>query len=261
MRTVGIGHLLFAVGFVVVGAIGLVAHDFVLSQQPVPDGLPSRELLACISGAVLLLAGVGLLIVRTARLAALVLAGFMVLWVLALHLPRVVSQPGVEAYWLGAGEVTTLAMGGWLIYCAVTPETDGTLRIARTVFGLALIPIGISHFVYLKLAADFIPTWFPFHVPLTEISGAGHIAAGLAIVFGIVPRLAATLEAVMESLFTLIVWVSAVIATPTNRQDWVNLFISTALTGASWALAESYCGMPAAARDPTPGRSPAASSR
>jgi uncharacterized membrane protein len=244
MRTVGIGQLLFALGFVIVGAIGLGAHDFVLSQQPVPNGIPERDVFACLSGAVLLLGGVGLFIHRAASLSALVLSGFMVLWVLALHFPRVLTQPGIEAYWLGLGEVTTLATGGWLIYCAIAARNDRTIPIARTIFGLALIPIGISHFVYLQAAANFIPTWVPFHVPLTAISGAGHIAAGVAIIFGIVPRLAATLEAVMESLFTLIVWVSAVAAMPTKREDWVNLFISTALTGAGWTIAESYRGMP-----------------
>jgi uncharacterized membrane protein len=244
MRTVSLGQLLFALGFVVVGAIGLWAHDFVLPQQPVPTDIPFRDLLACISGAVLLLAGSGLFVARAARVAALTLAGFMTLWVLALHLPRILSQPGIEVYWLGLGEVTTLATGGWLIYCAIAGRVDRTLRIARTIFGLALIPIGISHFVYLKVAADMIPAWFPFHVPLTWISGVGHIAAGVAIVFGIIPRLAATLEAVMEGLFTLIVWGSAVVVIPTKREDWVNLFISTALTGAGWAIAESYHAMP-----------------
>ena len=44
----------------------------------------------------------------------------------------------------------------------------------------------------------------PFRVPLTIFMGACHVAAGLAIAFGIVARLAATLEAVMASHFTLV---------------------------------------------------------
>jgi uncharacterized membrane protein len=244
MRGLGVGHLLFALGFVVEGAIGLAAHEFLLSQQPVPDGLPWRGLLACISAALMLLPGVGLLLARTARVSALVLTAFMLFWVLVLQLPRAIAHPGNEAYWLGVGEVTTLTTGGWLIYCAIAARNDATVRIARTLFGLALIPIGLSHFVYLQSAVNLIPSWFPLRAPLTCISGAGHIMAGLAIVLGVVPRLAATLEAVMESLFTLICWVSAVVTTPTNRQDWVNLFISTALTGAGWAIADSYRRMP-----------------
>jgi uncharacterized membrane protein YphA (DoxX/SURF4 family) len=242
MRRIGVGQLLFAVGLAVEGAIGLVARDFLLNQQPVPQGIPWREQLACVSAAILLLGGIGMLVPRSARLSTLVLSGFTALWVLVLHLPRALAQPGTEALWLGVGEVTTLATGGWLIYCSIATRNDKTVRIARIVFGLALVPIGLSHLVYLEAAAAFIPAWFPLHVPLTALTGVSHIAAGAAIVFGILPRLAATLEAVMEGGFTLIVWVSAVVTMPTDRQHWVDLFISTALTGAAWAIAESYRG-------------------
>jgi uncharacterized membrane protein len=240
LRKIGVGHLFFAVGFVGVGAISLVAHDFLLGQQPVPQGIPMRETLACISAALLLATGAGLLVPATAKRSALILTGFIALWVLALQLPRVIAHPLVEGRWLGVGEDCSMVGGGWLIYCALAGRTDGSVRIARILFGIALVPIGLSHFVYLQGAATLIPDWMPWREPLTALGGAGHIAAGLAIAFGVVPRLAATLEAIMESLFTIICWLCAVIATPTNRDDWVNLCISTALTAAAWAVAESY---------------------
>jgi uncharacterized membrane protein len=239
-RGFGAGRLLFGVGFAVVGAIGLGAHDFVLHQQPVPKGLPWRETLASISGALLLLTGVGLLVARTARFSALVLTAFLLLWVVALQIPRLVMNPAVEGYWLGLGEDLTLVAGGWVLFCAIAGRNDGTVRASRAVFGLALVPIGLSHFVYLEGAAGLIPSWIPLHISLTCFTGAAHIAAGAAIVIGIVPRLAATLEAAMESLFTLIVWVTAVVVAPASRESWVNLFISTALSAAAWAVAESY---------------------
>jgi len=244
MAAVGVGRILFGVGFAVIGAIGLVAHDFVLNQQPVPAGIPWREALACISGALLLITGIGLLIPRVARVAALVLASYVLLWVLALWLPRVVANPQVVGYWLGVGEDLSMATGGWVIFCAVAGRRDTSLRVARILFGLALLPIGLSHFTYLKITAGFIPPWFPFRPFLAGVTGAAHIAAGLAIVFNIVPRLAATLEAVMESGFTVFVWMTAVLSAPTDRMNWVNLFISTALSAAAWAVAESYRHVP-----------------
>lgn len=240
LRTVGIGHLLFAVGFAVIGAIGLGARDFVLNQEPVPKSIPWREGLACLNGALLLLPGLGLLVTRTAKASALILTAFLALWVLVLQLPHAVAHASVEASWLGVGEDMTLVTGGWVIYCALAGRDDASLRVARRLFGLALVPIGLSHFFYLQGAAELIPGWFPLRVPLTAFCGAAHIAAGLALFFGIVPRLAATLEALMESIFTLVCWVTAVIATPTDRQDWANLFISTALSAAAWAVARSY---------------------
>ena len=244
MRAIGIGRLFFGLGFAVVGAIGLYAHDFVLNQQPVPAGLPWRGLLASLSGALLLLTGAGLLVAPVARRSALVLSVYLFLWVLVLQLPRAFAAPLVEVNWLGVGEDLTLAAGGWIILCAISGRHDASLRWAQIAFGVALIPIGVSHFVYLEPAVQLIPSWFPLRAPLTELTGAAHIAAGLAIVFGVVPRLAATLEAVMESIFTLVCWVSAVITAPAARENWVNLFISTALAAAAWALAESYRDRP-----------------
>lgn len=240
LRRFGVGHLFFALGFAVIGAISLAARDFLLFQEPVPRAIPWRETLACINGALLLVPGLGLLWPATAKRSALILTGFVALWVLVLQIPRAVAHPLIEVSWLGVGEDTSAVAGGWLIYCAIAGRSDESVRIARIAFGIALVPIGLSHFFYLKDAVGLVPTWMPLRAPLTCLGGAGHIAAGLAIAFGVVPRLAATSEAIMESLFTLICWVSAVAVAPTDRQAWVNLCISTALTAAAWAVAESY---------------------
>ncbi|MGH8288847.1 MAG: DoxX family membrane protein [Steroidobacteraceae bacterium] len=240
LRRVGVGHLLFALCFVFIGAISLALHEFVLFQQPVPQGLPWREPLALISAALMLLPGTGLLFSSTTKASALTLTAFVALWIIALWMPQVLAHPGVEGNWLGVGEDLTLVIGGWVIYCTATGLGGASLRIARIVFGVALVPIGLSHFFYLQGAANFIPGWMPFHVPFTILAGAGHIAAGLAIAFGIVPRLAATLEASMESLITLIVWVSAIAAKPGDHQNWVNLLISSAETAAAWVVVASY---------------------
>jgi uncharacterized membrane protein len=240
VRVASAGHLFFALGFAVVGAIGLWAHDFVLTQQPVPQTMPWRETLACISGALLLLTGVGLLVARVARISTLVLTGFLFLWVIALQIPRVVAHPEVEGNWLGVGEDLTLVAGGWITACLIMGRVDTSVAVARVVFALALVPIGLSHFFYLQGAAELIPSWMPLRIPLTVFTGAAHIAAGAAIALGVLPRLASKLEALMEGLFTLIVWVTAVINAPADRQSWVNLFISTALAAAAWAVAESY---------------------
>jgi hypothetical protein len=112
--------------------------------------------------------------------------------------------------------------------------------VARAAFGLALVPVGLAHFVYLNSAAELIPVWVPFRVILTGFTGAAHIAAGVAIVGGVTPLLAAMLEAVMASLFTLIVWGSAVIVAPASRESWVSLLVSAAFSAAACAVAGSY---------------------
>jgi uncharacterized membrane protein len=235
-------RLLLAVCFVAVGAIGFAAHDFVLFQQPVPKTIPYRETLAVICGALSVVVGIGLLVPPVSRAAALWLTIYVSLWVLALQLPRVLANPGVEGNWLGVGEDLTLVAGSWAAYCAIARREDASLAAARAVFGVALIPIGLSHFVYLKSASDLIPAWMPWHDFWSIFTGVAHIIAGLAIALRIVPQLAVRLEAVMESLITLICWVSAIVTLPGSRQSWVNFFISSALSAAAWAVLGSYRG-------------------
>ena len=48
----------------------------------------------------------------------------------------------------------------------------------------------------------------------------------------------------MVSLFTLIVWIPIVTATPANRFDLSEICVSAAISGAAWAVAGSFCGRP-----------------
>ncbi len=248
LRNIGVGQLLFALAFVVEGALALGTRDFLLGQQPVPQGLQWRQTLACLSGALMLLPGLGLLISPLSRLSARVLTAYFLLWLLVLQLPRAFLHPQNEGYWLGVGEVSTLVTGGWLIALSLSDGAERSVRIARAWFGVALVPIGLSHFVYFTGSqlvyfpgpSRLIPSYMPLRPFLTYATGFAHIAAGLAVAAGFIPRLAATLEATMESLFTLIVWGTAIAAAPESRMSWANFFASTALSAAAWVVARSY---------------------
>ena len=135
--------------------------------------------------------------------------------------------------------------GACAIYAMVSLEEGARakfadMRIGQIIFALALPAIGLSHFFYLNLTAPLIPSWIPFHVPLAYFTGAAWVAAALGILFGVLPRLAAVLTAIMVSLFTLLIWVPTVIASPTNISDWSEFWSSMAITGAAWAVAESF---------------------
>ena len=231
LRKIGVGHLFFAVGFAAIGAISLEARDFLLHQQPVPPGIPWRETLACISAALMLVPGVGLLLPATARRSAFILTAFVALWVVALQLPRALAHPLVEGKLAGCGR----GLAPWSAAAGSSiarSRGGGWQRSDRT---HSLRPrAGADRAVTLLLSDGRrhpVPAWMPLRVPLTALGGAGHIAAGLAIAFGVVPRLAATLEAIMESLFTVICWVSAVVATPPPRGLGESLHLDRAQRG------------------------------
>jgi len=262
MRIIGLGQVVFAIAITGLGVLSLVTGHFASVWQPVPLWLPWREYFAYGNGLLMCAAGVGLLAGRTALLAAFTLTVYLLVWLVVLHVPLVVAAPLKEVTWGGCAENATLVAGGWILYASLATQGDRTplkfitaergLRIARILFAIALPFIGLEHLLYAQSTADLVPAWLPYRLGWAYLTGAGHIAAGVGILLAICPRLAATLEAGMMSLFTLLIWVPAVAAAPTHRFQWTALLISSAITGAAWIVAESYRGAPWLAwRSPT----------
>jgi uncharacterized membrane protein len=249
MRVAGTGHLLFALGLAGLGVLSLVSSDFPYTWEPVPTWVPWREILAQLSGAILLAGGIGLLIKRIASPAAFALAIFLLGWVLVLQAPRAAQAPANVGMWLGVAESTLLFTGGWILFAFLaTPRmrirvayltSDRGLHLARICFGVACLLFGLSHFVYGPGTASMIPAWLPAHLGLAYFTGACHFAAGLAILFAVLPRLAATMEACMISLFVVLIHIPGAIREPASRMQWTMVSVATALAGAVWIISSS----------------------
>ena len=241
--------MFFALGLIGLGVLTLVYGDFALQWQPVPASLTGRTVLAYASGAVLVLCGAGLLSRRTASVSSSVLLVYTLIWLLLLKLPHVVMDPLQEFNWLGFGEIAMIVAGSFVLFALDHRQPDSSklkfatgesgVRIARFLFGLAVIPVGLSHFVYAKETIGFVPAWIPFRPGWAYLTGAGHIAAGLGVLFGVLPRLAALLEAAMIGVFTALVWVPLVVKTPTSQLNWTGLLISWTIGAAAWVVAGS----------------------
>jgi uncharacterized membrane protein YphA (DoxX/SURF4 family) len=102
--------------------------------------------------------------------------------------------------------------------------------------------VGLSHFFYTKVTAAMVPSWLPGHVGWAYLTGAGHLAAGLSILLGVLPRLAAMLEALMVSTFVLTIHVPDVVRTPRGRGAWTELFVACFIAGAAFLVAHSCRG-------------------
>ena len=227
---------LFQTGLIGLGAVGVASGDFLPGMQPVPASIPGRALLALGSGVVLIAAAAGLEVPALARTAGRILFGYLVLWVLLL-VPAAATDPLTEVHWRSLGEIRLLAIAGWLL---LRGGGEGSARVARTLAGLSLLPIGLSHFVYARISAGFVPAWAPAPAFFVWLGGAGHLAAGLGILFGIVPRLAALMEAGMLMAFALLVWIPRIVAAPDSTRNWSGFWVTWAISAAMWVLAESY---------------------
>jgi len=239
----------FAIGMIGLGVLALIYGDFAMGWQPVAEWVPGRTALAYVSGVIMLLGGIGLLFARTAGWSAAILFPYLAVWVL-LKVPAVLTSPQVEVVWLGFGEIAVLFMGGWVLFAKLAEPRDGswlkfassqqTIRALQLFFGLCLIPIGLSHLVYVKATTDFVPPWLPFRVGWVYLSGVGQIACGLGLLLSILPRFAAFTEAAMIGSFTVLVWIPRILAGPKERLPWTAFFISWAIGSGAWVVAQSF---------------------
>ena len=83
---------LYALGTLLLGAVGIWFHEFALQWQAVPAGIPMRTTLAYVSGALLVAGGGAILSGKYERAGALLLACFYGLWVVAFHLPNAFAR-------------------------------------------------------------------------------------------------------------------------------------------------------------------------
>jgi uncharacterized membrane protein len=196
----------------------------------------------------MLLGGVGLLLRATTAWSVRILFPYVFVWVL-LKVPALVVAPGIEAVWLGFGEIAVLFAGGWVLFARLADlregsslemmTTENSVRVAHIFFAVWLIPIGLSHIFYVQATVDLVPAWLPYRAGWAYLTGAGHIAAGLGVLFSIFPLLAATAEAAMIGSFTILVWGPKILVAPRARLPWTAFFISWAIASAAWVVAQS----------------------
>jgi uncharacterized membrane protein len=239
---------LFAVGMIGLGILALVYGDFALVWQPVAAWIPGRTALAYLSGLIMLVGGAGLLFDATVTWSVRMLFPYLFVWAL-LKVPALVVAPKIEGVWLGFGELAVLLAGGWTLFAVLARLREGSLltfatgengiRIARILFGVFVIPIGLSHLIYTKETAALVPAWLPFRTGWAYLTGVGQMACGLGVLLSVFPRVAASAEAGMISLFTLLVWGPAILAAPKKRLPWTAFFISWAIAAGAWVVAQN----------------------
>ena len=238
----------FALGLIGLGILTLIFHDFALVWQPVPLSLPARIAFAYASGAILLLGDIGLLFRASAAWSSRLLFPYLFVWLL-LKVPALVVAPKLEAVWLNFGEIAVLFAAGWILFATlgqIPPSSPlaflagrRAMRVATLLFGLSLLPIGLSHILYTKQTVELIPAWLPLHAALAYATGAAQMLCGVCVLLSVFARAAALVEAGMVATFALFVWLPQIFAAPNGRLPWTAFFITWFFAASAWVVAQN----------------------
>jgi uncharacterized membrane protein len=117
---VPLGRFMLAPQMIIAGAEHYIYAPFVFGL--VPSWMPGHPFWTYFTGAALVAGGIGLLLPRTARLAAALLGSIIFIWVLVLHLPRAFAY-GTANEWTSVFQA--LAMSGTAFIIAATPLRGG----------------------------------------------------------------------------------------------------------------------------------------
>jgi uncharacterized membrane protein len=253
MRIVGSSRGLFALASASLAVLSLSYGDLAPIGQSLPAWIPWRETWLYGSALLVLAASAGVCFARTALPSAWTIGAYLAVWAATCAL-RVVSKPLSVDAWYPFCEALTSLVGAWILYVVLRWQSRGSempiageraVRAAQVLFGLTCVFYGWSHFAYADYTASMVPAWLPARLGFAYFTGLGHIVAGIGISVAILPRLAATLEAIMMSSFGLLVWVPSFLAQPRPawatppQNQWSELVVTLMLAAAAWMVATS----------------------
>ena len=234
-----LGRISVAISLVVFGVQHFLYGGFVAGL--VPAWMPGRLFWAYFVGVAFLAAAVGILVELFARPAATMLGVMFFLFVVLLHIPRIVLHSHDGNEWTSGFVALAMCGGAWVLASAsplYERETaDPFLKFGRYIFAMAFVAFGIQHFVYARFAVGLGPPWFPGRPLWASVTGAVLLAAGAAIIFGKRARFAAALLGTILFLFFLVLDIPRITAHLHNPGPWTSAFEVLALCGGALVLA------------------------
>jgi hypothetical protein len=229
-----IGRIFYGISIAIMGFVTIYDHDFPYMLIPAGHSwLVGHEIVAYISGALLILAGVFIAFAKKTFPVSLLLGAVLLAIFCFYFIPyQLMASPRYMHFgqWENAAKELALAGGAFVIAGCFSRKL---MPLGAILFAITIISFGIDHFLFAREALDYIPSWIPYHLFWMYFTGSALLGSGIAIILNIRPGLFASLLGGMIFIWFIILHVPRVIASPLAG-------IGGEVTSAFLALA--YCG-------------------
>jgi uncharacterized membrane protein YphA (DoxX/SURF4 family) len=241
------GRYLYGLAAIGFGICALASNDLNSWQQEIKalGDVPHREILSYIVAAVEILGGIAVQWPRTARTGAAALGAIYFAFAL-LGVPFIIKHPLVYNNYGNFFEQFSFVSGAVILYAYSGPITPArTARLAQIgyySFGICVLSFGLEQLFYLSATASLVPKWIPPGQMFWAIATTAAFAlAAIALLTGLMARLASRLTTAMLLGFGLLVWLPALFADPRSLGNWSESVETLGIAGSAWIVAD-YLG-------------------
>ncbi|MGC1782704.1 MAG: DoxX family membrane protein [Acidobacteriaceae bacterium] len=190
-------------------------------MQLVPVWMPASLFWVYFVGFGLLAAGLSFALKKHVRLSAPLLAAMFLIFVLTMDGPGVVAAPHNRETWTLMFREAAFGAGGLAFFTCSSRQSSITqsraalsnifLLVSRLIIGAAITIFGVNHFMHPNFAPGFSPSkmtpvWVPFPQFWVYLVGTILLIAGLAMLFNLASRMAATCVGLTMTALTLFLY-------------------------------------------------------
>src|SRR5436309_12097549 len=237
-KSKSLGRIFVAISLVVFGVQHFIYGGFVATL--VPAFMPGRLFWAYFVGVAFFAAAAGILYEKMARPAATMLGVMFFLFVVLLHIPRIVTNSRDGNEWTSGFVALAMCGGAWILASASPlyerEIADPFLKFGRHIFAMAFVAFGIQHFVYARFAWGLGPPWYLGRPLWALFFGVIFAASGGRIISGERWTMGARVLSAVLFVFFLLLYVPRIIGQLHNPNLWTSGFVVLAMFGSALVL-------------------------
>ncbi|MFA6084574.1 hypothetical protein [Mucilaginibacter sp.] len=229
------GKWLYAITLVVFGIQHFIYADFLTTY--VPAWIPWHLFFVYLVAVAFIAAALSIIINKYVRLSCTMLSVMLALFILLIHVPRLLNDPQNPQTWTRALQDVVI-MGTAL----VLTSNLRLLPIGKYLFAVPMIILGLQHFAHMAFVTAKVPAYFPGIIVWDYLFGLIMIIAAIAILSNRYLGVPALLLGIFLMVSIILYQVPLLLSDIRNGQQWAGTMLELAIAGGAFVVS----AMPAA---------------